>query len=181
MLGGVAEFEGDLIPRAHQGARLRSVSRSARKGSRVSMFAIFPPTSVPAARDRRRSRCLHTSFSRGTEGSNPSSLPASRLRTSTSSPILRVWRRKISGPLSGLYRQKISQHASGNTMRHQGGKMRSQLVELRGRPTMQTALPPSSGRQRCKMNRCFRRRAARFHARMRSPRASYWHRGVFQS
>jgi len=36
------------------------------------------------------------------------------------------------GALSGLYRQKISQHASGNTMRHQGGKMRSQLVELRG-------------------------------------------------
>src|SRR5271166_3176266 len=38
--------------------------------------------------------------------------------------------------LPGFHRQKMRQNASGNTIRHQGGKMRSELVQLRCRPTM---------------------------------------------
>src|SRR5271166_3924081 len=40
------------------------------------------------------------------------------------------------GALPGFHRQKMRQHASGDTIRHQGGKMRSQLVQLRCRATM---------------------------------------------
>ena len=40
------------------------------------------------------------------------------------------------GALAGLDRQKMRQHASGDAIGHQGGKMRSQLVQLRRRPTM---------------------------------------------
>src|SRR5690242_19021663 len=40
------------------------------------------------------------------------------------------------GALSGLDRQKMLQHASRHAIRHKGGKMRSELVQLRCRPTM---------------------------------------------
>ena len=40
------------------------------------------------------------------------------------------------GALSSLDRQKMLQHASRDTIRHEGGKMRSELVQLRCRPTM---------------------------------------------
>src|SRR4051794_40579013 len=40
------------------------------------------------------------------------------------------------GALSGLHRQKMRQHASRHAIRHEGGKMRTELVQLRCRPTM---------------------------------------------
>ena len=56
------------------------------------------------------------------------------------------------GALSGLHRQKMRQHASGDTIGHQGGKMRSQLVQLRCRPTMRwpvdTSLATTTAAQR---------------------------------
>ena len=48
------------------------------------------------------------------------------------------------GALAGLHRQKMRQHASGDTIGHQGGKMRSQLVQLRCRPTMRWPADTSS-------------------------------------
>ena len=40
------------------------------------------------------------------------------------------------GACPGVHRQKMRQHTSGNTIRHQGGKMRSELVQLWCRATM---------------------------------------------
>ena len=40
------------------------------------------------------------------------------------------------GAPPGLHRQEMHQHASGDTIGHQGRKMPLQLIELRGRPTI---------------------------------------------
>ena len=49
------------------------------------------------------------------------------------------------GALAGLDRQKMRQHASGDAKGHQGGKMRSQLIQLRRRPTMRWPADTSLG------------------------------------
>ena len=49
------------------------------------------------------------------------------------------------GALAGLDRQKIRQHAGGDTKGHEGGKMRSQLIQLRRRPTMRWPADTSLG------------------------------------
>ena len=48
------------------------------------------------------------------------------------------------GTLAGLDRQKIRQNVGDDTKGHEGGKMRSQLIQLRRRPTMRE--PPGTRR-----------------------------------
>ena len=61
-------------------------------------------------------------------------LTAAALRSC--SPTLSVWPRNVSGLFPASTGRRCCQHASGDAIGHQGGKMRSQLVQLRCRPTM---------------------------------------------
>ena len=49
------------------------------------------------------------------------------------------------GALAGLHRQKMRQHAGGDTKGHEGGKMSSQLIQPRRRPTMRWPADTSLG------------------------------------